>query len=145
MKFVIALALAVGIFTGPAINGGENYPGQEGHQRYLVLPFASVPEGALGNETVEVIADDVAWKQLEDTSLFPLIEGWKGKRIVLIGPKKNPISCGRHGWDSSEGVAVLQLFRPTVEYPASSGGCAIQAPTGRILIRTYWKSGHGAT
>ena len=135
----------IGITAAQAVDAGEHYPGEANYQRYLVLPFVSIPEGLLAPGSIEDIADDTDWVQLESSQVFRLIHDWNGKRVVLIGPRKRPISCGRYGWEVNDGTAVLHLFPPTTEYPASGGGCAIQAPSGAIVVRPYWWSGSGAT
>ena len=141
LRLIAVVSLAVSTAAVQTDAGSPCYNSGRRYQDYLVVPSVSIPEGVLSPGTVQEVTDKAAWEKLESAPVFRHLRHMKRRRLVLLGPMKYPISCGLHRWVTGVGidrVAVLHLCKPTTEYPASPGGCAIETMHGKLGLQPYW-------
>src|SRR5262245_8664537 len=75
----------------------EHYPGQRRYQRYVVRPYMELPAGTVANDEVLIVRTATEWEGMKPPVLHPLLKEWRGKALIVLGPKDHSISCGRHG------------------------------------------------
>jgi len=89
---------------------------------------------AEGDREVIVIDDPETWDRVRgDLQLDGVAGGLSSHRLVLIGPRPEPVDCKALRWFREEREIVIELAAAAVSVP-SPGGCALWIPAGNETV-----------